>query len=137
MKKVKVSMTSTAVFFAVVASLALFVWHSWYLYYGAVLIGYVALTLLTVILEHGFHFKRFYPDQFIRDKGRFYNVISNRYVLFCLINYLILAFFRDSTDLCVLFVVLHLMTLLGFIVIALYCCEGGDWRFWYLKALFG
>ena len=130
-------MPATAILFAVAAALTLFVWHSWYLYCGAVLIGYVALVLLAVILRRSFHFENLYPGQFVSDKGRFYGIITNFYGLFCLINIFVLVIFQDSADTRALFMVLNFVTLLIFIMVSLYSCEGSDWKFWYPKALFG
>lgn len=137
MRKVKFSMAATAILFAIAAASALFIWHSWYLYCGAVLTGYVALILQTVILRRSFHFEKLCPGQFVSEQGRFYNVVANRFGLLCLINFFVLFFLQDSIDTRVLFMVLNLVTLMIFQMITLYFCEGNDWKFWYPKALFG
>ena len=72
MKKEMAFMAATAILFVAVAAVALLVWHSWYLYCGAVLIGYVALTLLTVLLKRSLHIEYYYLEQYIHDKARFY-----------------------------------------------------------------
>lgn len=130
-------MAATAILFAIAATFALFVWHSWYLYCGAVLTGYVALVLQTVIMRRSFHFERFYPGQFISEQGRFYNIAYNRYGLLCLLNFFALFFLQGSADTRVLFMVLNIVTLIIFQMITLYFCEGNDWKYWYPKALFG
>ena len=76
MRKEMIFMAVTAILFIVAAAVALSIWHSWYLYCGAVLIGYVALTLLTVLLKRSANTGCRHWQQHIHDKSCFYNRIA-------------------------------------------------------------
>ena len=129
-------MAATAILFVAVATVALFVWHSWYLYCGAVLIGYVALTLLTVILKRSLHIEYYYLEQYIRDKARFYEIIAICFEALGVINALLLVVAQTTIDARAWLMVVNLVVANFFLIFAIWCCEGKDWKFWLPKAFF-
>lgn len=129
-------MAATAILFVAVATAALFVWHSWYLYCGAVFTGYVALTLLTVLLKRSANIKCHYLQQYIRDKGVFYSHIAICYEAVGLMNAFLSVAVQASVDMRALLVVANLVVANFFLIFVAWCCEGKDWKFWLLKALF-
>ncbi len=135
MKKEMTFMVATAILFVAVAAVALFVWHSWYLYCGAVLTGYAALTLLTIILNRSLNIEYQYFGQYINDKGRFYGVVAGCYAAVCLINVILSIATQGSTDTRVLLAIMNLVIAWIFLIFAVYCCEGKDWYLWFIKAM--
>ena len=129
-------MAATAILFVAVATAALFVWHSWYLYCGAVLTGYVALTLLTVLLKRSLHIEYHYFEQYIHDKSCFYNRIAICFEALGVMNALLLFAVQASVDTRAGLMVTHLVIANFFLMFAVWCCEGKDWKFWLPKALF-
>ncbi len=129
-------MAATAILFVAVATAALFVWHSWYLYCGAVLTGYVAITLLTVILKSSFNIEYYYFEQYIRDKARFYGIIAICFEALGMMNALLLFAVQASVGTRAGLMVAHLVVANFFLIFAIWCCEGKDWKFWLPKALF-
>ena len=137
MKKRKKLMAASSLLVVVVAALALFVWHSLSLYCGAVLAGYVVLTLQTVLLKHSTHIKYYYIEQFIRDKGNFYSFIAICYGAVGVENMLLSLFMQGSVETRVQFIAFNIIVAHIFLIFALWICEGKDWKFWLAKALFG
>ena len=135
MKKEMTFTAATAILFVAVAAVALFVWHSWYLYCGAVLTGYAALTLLTVILNRSLNVDYHYFGQYINDKSRFYGVIAGCYAVVCLLNVVLLLAAQGSMDTRLLLTLLNMVTAWSFLIFTIYCCEGKDWCLWFIKAM--
>ena len=129
-------MAATAILFVAVAAVALFVWHSWYLYCGAVLTGYVAIMLLTVILKRSLHIEHYYLEQYIRDKARFYGIIAICFEALGVMNALLLVAVQATIDTRAWLMVVNLVVANFFLLFAIWCCEGKDWKFWLPKALF-
>ena len=136
MKKEMAFMATTAILFIAVVAVALFVWHSWYIYCGAVLTGYMALTLLTVLLKHSLHIEHYYLEQYIRDKTRFYGIIAICFEAVGMMNALLLFAVQASIDTRAWLMVTNLVVANFFLIFAIWCCEGKDWKFWLPKALF-
>ena len=129
-------MAATAILFVAVAAVSLYVWHSWYLYCGAVLAGYVALTLLTVLLKRSANTGCRHWQQHIHDKSCFYNRIAICYEAVGMMNALLSIAMQYSVNMRALFIVANLVVANFFLIFAVWCCEGKDWKFWLPKALF-
>lgn len=129
-------MAATAILFVAVAAVALFVWHSWYLYCGAVLAGYVALMLLTVILKRRANIEFHYLEQFVRDKSEFYGIILDNFGFLCLCNLFIALFAPVSTNLCILLIFANVVIAVIMLIATDIWCERGDWSTWIIKSLF-
>ena len=129
-------MAATAILFVAVAAVALFVWHSWYLYCGAVLIGYVALTLLIVLLKRSANTGCRHWQQHIYDKSCFYNRIAICFEALGVMNALLLVVAQTTIDARAWLMAANLIVANFFLLFAVWCCEGKDWKFWLPKALF-
>lgn len=136
MKKKMIFMAITAILFVAVAAVSLYVWHSWYLYCGAVLAGYVALTLLTVLLKRSANIGCHHLHQHIRNNGVFYNHIAICYEAVGVINALLLVAVQASIETRAWLMVANLVVANFFLMFSVWCCEGKDWKFWLPKALF-
>ena len=136
MKNVLTFMIPTAILFIVAAEMAVFVWHSWYLYYGAILAGYVALMLLTVILNNNASIEFRYINQFVNAKSYFYWRVMACYIIIFLAS-TSTSFAADYSTNLVLLLVINFIVLAVALVITMYWCEKNEWRFWLNKAFFG
>lgn len=130
-------MAATATLFVGISVAALLVWHSWYLYGGAVLTGYVVLTILAVILKRRTNIRFHHLEQFIDDKTVFYSIVSTCYGITLLLNIFLVAGISDSADIRVLMICFDFVIAFAALIVVIYWCERGDWRIWLYKALFG
>ena len=137
MKKEMISMAVTTILFVGCTAVALFVWHSWYLYYGVLLAGYIALMLLTVILKRNSNIEFHYSEQFIRDKTSFYSVVTVSFGITFLLNVFLVAWLQSSTEYCLLMIFLDFVITVVTLIITMYWCERSDWRTWLINGLFG
>ena len=139
MKKEMVFMAATAILFIVAAAVALSIWHSWYLYCGAVLTGFVALMLLTVILKRQINIK-LRQNRTIKDgwqyKSRFYSIVLGFYEMNLLTNLFLVACTKDLLNIRVLIIFADFAMAIITLILAMYWCERKDWRIWLIKALF-
>ena len=137
MKEKMTSLSATAILFAAVAAVALFVWHSWYLYCGAVLTGYVALSLLTAILKHKVLTEPSSPELSMREKTRFYDIALDNFALVCLLNMFFILFAFRSAGWGFLMLFYNVATALGMFIGTLYWYERGKWRMLFVKVWWG
>lgn len=137
MKKEIALMAATATLFVGASVAALLVWHSWYLYGGAVLTGYVVLSILAVILKRKTNIEFHHFEQFIHDKTVFYSSVSICYGITLLFNIFLVAGMQDSIGIRVLMICLDFITASAAFITVMYWCERRDWRIWLNKVLFG
>ncbi len=134
-----VFMGATVCLFTEAVAVSLFVWHSLYLYCGAILIGYVALMLLTVISKRKIisEIDSHQAEDELQYKSNYYRVVTAWFSVTIVLNLILLVSSCDLINVIGTIMFANIIIMVIAFVITMYWCERSDWRIWLKTALLG
>lgn len=134
MQDEKTYFNSVAILFIIVAIVAWVVWHSWFLYHAAIIAGYVALTLLTVILKSKMIFiAEKCPEQYTKRLAKLYSIALDNYAIICLSTLFAALFIAKHAGWGMLMIFANVGIAVIAFMFAMRWCEHKDWWRWFHK----